>query len=76
MPAPLGAGTAVLLGVHVITESQRRVFVGQPFIVVWWGFMMVGAGAMGASAAAPKGRRPMSTGRLRMKMTISATAAA
>ena len=46
--APLGAGTAVLLGVHAITVSQRRVFVGQPFIVVWWGFMMVGAGAMAA----------------------------
>ena len=45
--APLGVGTLVLLLVYAIALSQRRVFVGQPFLIVWWGFMMIAAGAMG-----------------------------
>jgi len=44
--APLGVGTLVLLLVYAIAVSQRRVFAGQPFLVVWWGFMMIAAGAM------------------------------
>ena len=44
--APLGVGTLVLLLVYAVAVSQRRVFAGQPFLVVWWGFMMIAAGAM------------------------------
>jgi rod shape-determining protein MreD len=44
--APLGVGTLMLLLVFGIASSQRRVFFGQPFLVVWGGFMMVAAGAM------------------------------
>lgn len=43
--APLGVGTAVLLGVYAITVSQRRFIVGQSFLWVWSGFMIVCAGA-------------------------------
>ena len=44
--APLGVGTLMLLLVFGIASSQRRVFFGQPFLVVWGGFVMVAAGAM------------------------------
>jgi rod shape-determining protein MreD len=44
--APIGVGTLVLLLVYAVALSQRRAFVGQPFLVVWWGFMMIAAGAM------------------------------
>ena len=44
--APLGVGTVMLLLVYVLAYSQRRLFLGQPFLVVWWGFMMIVAGAM------------------------------
>ncbi|MEA2781419.1 MAG: rod shape-determining protein MreD [Rhodospirillaceae bacterium] len=43
---PLGVGTVVLLLVYGLASSQRRLFQGQPFLVVWWGFMMIAAGAM------------------------------
>lgn len=43
--APLGVGTAVLLGVYAITVSQRRFIVGQSFLWVWSGFVIVCAGA-------------------------------
>lgn len=43
--APLGVGTAVLLGVHAVTLSQRRILVGQSFLLVWAGFVLVAAGA-------------------------------
>jgi rod shape-determining protein MreD len=41
--APLGVGTLVLLICYSGTVSQRRHLVGQHFLVVWWGFMMVSA---------------------------------
>lgn len=44
--APLGVGTAVVLLVYAVAISQRRAFLGQPFLVVWWGFMVIAAGAM------------------------------
>jgi rod shape-determining protein MreD len=43
--APLGVGTAVLLGVYAVTVTQRRFLVGQSFMGVWTGFMIVCAGA-------------------------------
>jgi len=44
--APLGVGTLVLLLTHGVALSQRRALAGQPFLVVWWGFMMIAAGTM------------------------------
>jgi rod shape-determining protein MreD len=43
--APLGVGTLILLLSYSGTVSQRRHLAGQPFLVVWWGFMMVSAAA-------------------------------
>lgn len=43
--APLGVGTAVLLGVHAVVLSQRRFLLGQSFLGVWAGFMIVCAGS-------------------------------
>ncbi|MFZ5790787.1 MAG: rod shape-determining protein MreD [Pseudomonadota bacterium] len=44
--APLGVGTLVLVLTYAVTLSQRRLFIGQPFLVVWWGYMMVSGAAM------------------------------
>ena len=44
--APLGLGTLILLLVYAAAASQRRLFHGQPFLVVWWGFMVIVAGVM------------------------------
>jgi rod shape-determining protein MreD len=44
--SPFGVGVLVLLVAYWTTRSQRRLFVGRPFWVVWWGFSMVSAGAM------------------------------
>jgi rod shape-determining protein MreD len=49
--APLGVGTTVLLGVYAVTVSQRRFIVGQSFLWVWMGFMIVCAGNFAASWA-------------------------
>jgi rod shape-determining protein MreD len=43
--APLGLNALVLLLVHIAVQSQRRFFLGKPFVVIWWAFMMVSAGA-------------------------------
>ncbi|MEX1109545.1 MAG: rod shape-determining protein MreD [Dongiaceae bacterium] len=43
---PFGVGVLVLLAAYWVTRSQRRLLIGQPFLVVWWGFMMVSAGAL------------------------------
>jgi rod shape-determining protein MreD len=44
--APLGVGTLILLVVYGIAAAQRRLFHGQPFLVVWGGFVAIAAGAM------------------------------
>lgn len=43
---PFGIGVFVLLVAFWVTRSQRRLFIGRPFWVVWWGFSMVSAGAV------------------------------
>lgn len=43
--APLGVGALTLLAVHAVVESQRRLLLGAPFLMVWWGYMVVGAAA-------------------------------
>jgi len=44
--SPFGVGVLVLLVAYWVTCSQRRLFVGRPFWVVWWGFSMVSAAAV------------------------------
>ena len=43
---PLGMNTVIFLAVYGICVSQRRFFYGKSFLVVWWGFMVVAAGAL------------------------------
>ena len=42
---PLGVEALVFLLVQGITASQRRFFVTNTFVVAWWGFSMIAAGA-------------------------------
>jgi rod shape-determining protein MreD len=42
---PFGLMALVLVVVHGICVSQRRVFLSKPFLVGWWGFVFVAAGA-------------------------------
>jgi len=42
---PLGLSSLVLLGVHGICQSQRRLFLRSTFLVGWWGFLIVAAAA-------------------------------
>ena len=41
---PIGLMALVLVLIHGICVSQRRVFLSKSFMVGWWGFMMVAAG--------------------------------
>lgn len=43
---PLGMNTLIFLTVYGVCVSQRRFFYGKSFLVVWWGFMVVAAGAL------------------------------
>lgn len=43
---PMGLNAFVLLGVFGICVTQRRFFYNKSFAVVWWGFMVVAAGAI------------------------------
>lgn len=42
---PLGLYAIVFMLVRMTTVSQRRFLVGKPFMMIWWGYMMVAAGA-------------------------------
>jgi rod shape-determining protein MreD len=42
---PLGVFAFVFLLVHVTVVSQRRLFIGNSFVVMWWGFMLVAVGS-------------------------------
>lgn len=44
--SPMGLNAFILLGVHGICVSQRWVFYGKSFLVVWWGFMVIAFGAL------------------------------
>lgn len=44
---PLGVNALVLLLVQGLAASQRRFFLGKSFIVAWWGFGVLAAGALG-----------------------------
>ena len=41
----------VLLGAYSMVASQRRFFLGKSFVVMWWGFLLVAAGALAAEWA-------------------------
>lgn len=47
--APIGVNAVVYLCVYGVVLSQRRFFVGKSFVIVWLGFAVVGAGAVGLS---------------------------
>lgn len=42
---PLGMTALVLLLMRAVIISQRKVFVGESFLVGWWGFAIIAAGA-------------------------------
>jgi rod shape-determining protein MreD len=44
--APLGVSSLVYLFVQGLTVSQRRFFLGKSFLVGWFGFALVGGGAI------------------------------
>ncbi|MBY0431525.1 MAG: rod shape-determining protein MreD [Rhodospirillales bacterium] len=42
---PIGVNALVCLLVHGVTVSQRRFFLGNTFVVTWWAFAVIAAGA-------------------------------
>jgi rod shape-determining protein MreD len=44
---PLGVNALVLLLVQCVTASQRRFFLAKSFLVAWWAFAVLAAGAIG-----------------------------
>ena len=46
---PFGLTAVVLLIVYGVGVSQRRVFMGKSVLVEWWGFLLVGSGAIAVS---------------------------
>jgi rod shape-determining protein MreD len=46
---PFGLGALVLLLVRWLVVSQRRVFLGKPFALMWWGFAIVAPVAVAAA---------------------------
>lgn len=42
---PLGVTPLVYLLVHWLTASQRRFFLGKPFLLAWWGFSVIALGS-------------------------------
>jgi len=43
---PLGVNALVLLLVFAVVLGQRRFFLGKSFLVMWWGFVLIVAGAL------------------------------
>jgi rod shape-determining protein MreD len=43
---PLGVSSLVYLLIQGLTATQRRFFNGKSFLIAWWGFGLVGAGAL------------------------------
>lgn len=41
---PMGVSAIALLILHAVASSQRRFFLGNTFVVAWWGFAMLAAG--------------------------------
>ena len=43
---PLGVFAFVFLLVRVVVVAQRRFFISNSFVVMWWGFMLVAVGSL------------------------------
>lgn len=43
--APLGITAVIWLGTFAIVLNQRKIFLGKPFAMSWWGFSMVAVAA-------------------------------
>ncbi len=43
---PLGAFAFIFLLVRMVVVAQRRFFIGNSFVVMWWGFMLVAVGSL------------------------------
>jgi rod shape-determining protein MreD len=41
--APLGVGTVVLLTAYGLTNAQRKILTGAPFVLLWGGFLLIAA---------------------------------
>lgn len=46
---PLGVNALVLLLVQGVAAAQRKFFLGKSFLVAWWAFGLLAAGAVGLS---------------------------
>jgi rod shape-determining protein MreD len=46
---PLGVNALVLLLVQGVSAAQRKFFLGKSFMVAWWAFGLLAAGAIGLS---------------------------
>jgi rod shape-determining protein MreD len=46
---PLGVNALVMLLVQGVSASQRKFFLGKSFLVAWWAFSLLAAGATGMS---------------------------
>ena len=46
---PMGMVALMLLGVYGVGASQRRFFLGKSFVVEWFGFVVIGTGAIAAA---------------------------
>lgn len=46
---PLGVNALVLLLVQGVAAAQRKFFLGKSFLVAWWAFGLLAAGAIGLS---------------------------
>ncbi len=46
---PLGLGTLILLLTRAILAPQARLFLGRPFVVHWWGFILLSAAVAAVS---------------------------
>ena len=43
---PLGVGALAFVMLHGVVQNQRKLLVGKAFAVAWWGFLIVGGGAL------------------------------
>lgn len=43
---PLGVSSLIYLLVQVVSSAQRKFFLGKPFLIAWWGFAFIAAGAL------------------------------
>ena len=73
--APTGLNTLVLLLVYGVMRNQRRPFLGKPFAVMWFGFLVVAPAAIFAEwlfSSALAGRLiPAQTASVQLLLTVA-----